>query len=71
MIRVLYEKNSYFLGDNGIYLELHNTKEFKDQDGIKRVVVEIKDEKLKQKIIEFWRGTEFEEDKPEVIKFFE
>lgn len=60
MIRILYEKNSYFLGDNGIYLELHNTKEFKDQDGIKRIVVEIKDEKLKQKIIEFWRGTEFE-----------
>lgn len=41
MIRVFYEKNSYFLGENGIYLELHNTKEFKDQDGIKRIVVEI------------------------------
>ena len=43
MEKVIYDNNSYFVGQNGIYLEMQNIKEFIDEDGIKRFVIELKD----------------------------
>ena len=43
MEKVIYDNNSYFVGQNGIYLEMQNIKEFIDGDGIKRFVIELKD----------------------------
>ena len=43
MEKVIYDNNSYFVGQNGIYLEMQNIKEFIDEDGIKRSVIELKD----------------------------
>ena len=43
MEKVIYDNNSYFVGQNGIYLEMQNIKEFIDEDGIKRFVIEFKD----------------------------
>jgi hypothetical protein len=42
--KVIYDRDSYFIGENGVYLELQNTKEYIDEDGIKRIVVELKDQ---------------------------
>lgn len=36
-------KDTYFVGENGNYLEIKNVKEYIDIDGIKRYLVEIKD----------------------------
>ncbi|RXK00459.1 hypothetical protein CRU98_04685 [Arcobacter sp. CECT 8986] len=43
MEKIIYNRDTYFIGENGIYLELHNTKEYIDVDGIKRIVIELKD----------------------------
>lgn len=43
MKKVIYENNNYFIGENGIYLEMQNIKEFVDMDGLKRFVIELKD----------------------------
>ncbi|SKB73013.1 hypothetical protein [Malaciobacter marinus] len=43
MEKIIYNRDTYFIGENGIYLELQNTKEYIDTDGIKRIVIELKD----------------------------
>lgn len=53
MEKIELESNNYFIGKNGVYLELQNTKELIDQDGIKRIVIEIKDEKKIEKLKPF------------------
>lgn len=43
MKKVIHDNDTYFVGVNGVYLEFQNTRELVDEDGIKRVVIEIKD----------------------------
>lgn len=51
MEKVIYDRDSYFIGENGVYLELQNTKEYIDEDGIKRIVIELKDQKKIDKVM--------------------
>jgi hypothetical protein len=44
MMKVKYENNSYFMSDSDVYLEMQNIREYIDKDGIKRFIVELKDE---------------------------
>lgn len=75
MQKIQYDRDTYFVGKNGIYLDLTNTREYIDEDGIKRIVVEIKDpKKIKEinKTIEFVenykkRDIENIEDIPDVL----
>jgi len=62
MKKVIYERDNYFIGENGVYLELQNTKEYIDEDGIKRIVIELKDPKKINKILNS------EEEKYEAIE---
>lgn len=41
MEKLIYDRDNYFIGENGVYLELQNTKEYIDKDGIKRIVIEL------------------------------
>jgi len=52
MEKVVYDRDNYFIGENGVYLELQNTKEYIDEDGIKRIVIELKDQKKINKVLE-------------------
>jgi hypothetical protein len=44
MLKVKYDNNSYFLSDSDVYLEMQNIREYIDKEGIKRFIVELKDE---------------------------
>ena len=57
-----YDRDNYFIGENGVYLEIKNTKEYVDNDGIKRVIVELKDEKKIKKILEILKIVETKND---------
>lgn len=52
MEKLIYDRDNYFIGENGVYLELQNTKEYIDKDGIKRIVIELKDQKKIDKVLE-------------------
>lgn len=52
MEKLIYDRDNYFIGENGVYLELQNTKEYIDKDGIKRIVIEPKDQKKIDKVLE-------------------
>ena len=45
MEKIIYENNNYFVGENGVYMEMQNIKIYKYTDGIKRFLVELKDSK--------------------------
>ena len=45
MEKEINENNNYFIGENGIYMEMQNIKVYKDNDGIKRFIIELKDSK--------------------------
>ena len=51
MEKVVQNRDTYFIGEDGVYLEIQNTREYTDKDGIKRIVVEIKDKKKICKIM--------------------
>lgn len=51
MEKVIYDRDNYFVGENGVYLELQNTREYIDEDGIKRIVIELKDQKKIAKVL--------------------
>lgn len=63
MEKVVYDRDNYFIGENGVYLELQNTKEYIDADGIKRIVIELKDQKKINKVL----GLKEENEPIEVI----
>lgn len=52
MEKLIYDRDNYFIGENGVYIELQNTKEYIDKDGIKRIVIELKDQKKIDKVLE-------------------
>lgn len=58
MEKITYDRDNYFVGKNGIYLELQNTKEYIDEDGIKRVVVELKDPNKILKVLDLKKRKE-------------
>ena len=63
MEKITYENNNYFVGENGVYMEMQNIKIYKDTDGIKRFLVELKDSKKIssiKKLIPKKEGTEIE-----------
>ena len=41
MEKIIHENNNYFVGENGIYMEMQNIKVYKDNDGIKRFIIEL------------------------------
>jgi len=51
MKKVIYNRDNYFIGENGVYLEIQNAKEYIDNDGIKRIVIALKDQKKIDKVL--------------------
>lgn len=72
MKKILYDDNVYFVGVNGVYLELQNTRELVDKDRIKRIVVEIKDKNKIREVKEikarYEADKEGKEYKPEMVE---
>lgn len=67
MEKVIYDRDNYFVGENGVYLELQNTKEYIDKDGIKRIIIELKDQKKINKVL----GLKQEKNEPIEVIFDE